>query len=441
MYKASALALSWRGQVSERKYQRLKQSLEDNPEFLQANPLKVIAHPEEAGKYVIIGGNMRRRALAALGYKDVPCAVLPPDTPAEKLRAYTILDNNNFGTWDFDAIAANWDKGEVEQWGLDIPDIVMETEEERREATEDDFTGDDIDEAPTRTHSGEVWRLGEHRLLVGDSTKEEDVQRLMRGEKADLLLTDPPYNVDYVKSKEALKKLGIGHKLSVERDIKNDNLPPAEFRAFLGKAFRAAAAVMRDGAAFYVWHIDHLAEDFRSQLEAAGLATRQTIIWYKNGMVIGHLDFQKIHEPCFYGWKGGAAHYFIHDRSQTTVYDDSTDYRKMDKRELLKVIRELTRPETMPTTVWREDKPQKSGLHPTMKPVRLFGRSVGNSTRQGEIVLDPFAGSGTAIIACEQLGRKCRAVELEPHYADAILMRWERLTGKRAIREEEAQKQ
>lgn len=402
------------------KYERLVQSLTEHPKFLETSPLKVYADPGKAGHYVIIGGNMRRRALSELGYKEVPCAVIAPDTPVEELRAYTIIDNNSYGTWDIEAIEADWDMDELEKWGIDLPDITMEAERKERDAEEDGFSGDDVDNAPTRTHGGELWALGEHRMLVGDSTRPEDMERLTGGAMADLLLTDPPYNVDYQgDTRDRLK-------------IANDKMSDRRFLEFLTAAFRNAAQAMRAGASFYIWHASMRSDCFNEAVRAAGLQCTQLIIWYKNALVLGRSDYQWIHEPCLYGWKEGAAHYFSYDRSQTTVYDDTVDYRKMDKRELLKVIQELTRPSTVPTTVWREDKPARSELHPTMKPVRLFGRSVRNSTRPGDTVLDPFAGSGTAIIACEQLGRRCLSMEYEPRYADAILARWERMTGKKA---------
>lgn len=237
----------------------------------------------------------------------------------------------------------------------------------------------------------------------------------------DLLLTDPPYNVDYQGgTKDKLK-------------IANDNMDDVAFISFLTAAFNCAIQSMRQGAAFYVWHADSKGFEFRTALQEVGLTLRETLIWVKNSLVLGRQDYQWRHEPCLYGWKEGAAHYFIDDRSQSTVIEDAgVDYRKMKKDELLKVVQRLT-DVSVPNTVIYEDKPTKNDIHPTMKPVKLMARLIRNSTRQGETVLDLFGGSGSTMIACEQIGRKCFTMEFDPKYCDAILARWEKLTGEKAV--------
>lgn len=204
------------------------------------------------------------------------------------------------------------------------------------------------------------------------------------------MLTDPPYNVNYEgKTKDKLK-------------IQNDKMDNDGFRAFLVDAFKAADSAMREGAAFYIWHADSEGLNFRGACADVGWKVRQCLIWNKNAMVMGRQDYQWKHEPCLYGWKEGAGHFFTDKRNLTTVID--------------------------------ENKPQRNGEHPTMKPVPLFARLIDNSSRPGEIVLDLFGGSGTSVIACEQTGRKCLTMELDPHYCDVIIARWEKLTGETAVK-------
>ena len=239
-----------------------------------------------------------------------------------------------------------------------------------------------------RSKPGEVYQLGRHRLMCGSSTDPQQVKTLMGGSLSDLLLTDPPYGVDYVG--------GTGMM------IENDNLAGEEFLQFLRDAFSAADQVMKPGAAFYIWHADSNGAIFRNACSLIGWKVRQCLIWVKNSIVMGRQDYQWKHEPCLYGWKDGAAHDWENDRKQTTVLE--------------------------------YDKPLKSELHPTMKPVPLFDYLMRNNTKAGDIVLDLFAGSGTTIIAAEQNGRKAFCMELDPKYCDVIIDRWETFTGKKAER-------
>ena len=207
---------------------------------------------------------------------------------------------------------------------------------------------------------------------------------------ADLYLTDPPYNVDYTgKTKDALK-------------IENDKKENEEFKDFLLTAFSAADKVLKKGASFYIWHADSEGFNFREAVNEVGWMMKQCLIWNKNSMVIGRQDYQWKHEPCLYGWKPGASHKWYGDRKQTTVID--------------------------------YNRPTRNAEHPTMKPVGLFGYLISNSTKKNDLVLDTFGGSGTTIIACEQLGRRCDMMELDPHYCDVIIARWEKLTGKEAVK-------
>lgn len=211
-------------------------------------------------------------------------------------------------------------------------------------------------------------------------------------------------------------------------------MPEADFRQFLTKAFACADAVMEPGAAFYIWHGESSGLSFRIAAEAAGWQVRQCLIWNKNHFVLGRQDYQWKHEPCLYGWKSGGGHYFFDSRSEATIIeDDHTDLKKLKKEEMLKLLQDIFAAKKA-TTIIDCDKPLADADHPTMKPVRLIGYLVRNSSKKGDIVLDAFGGSGTTLIACEQLGRKARLMEIDPHYCDVIIARWEKLTGNKAIK-------
>lgn len=432
--------------ISDPQLQRLVKSLLVFPEMLQLRPIVV----DETN--TALGGNMRYRALTAITtmsadeiretletsldynkkteaeknilldhwaeWQQNPTAIIVRAsqlTEAQK-REFIIKDNVAFGDWDDKALTADFDPDELVDWGLgDIDDTPDE-----EEAEEDDFGEEDAANAATRCNPGDIWMLGRHRLMCGDSTKEADVAKLMGGEQADLLLTDPPYNVDYQGgTKDKMK-------------IANDNMDDVAFVGFLTAAFNCAIQAMRPGAAFYVWHADSKGFEFRSALKEVGMTLRETLIWVKNALVLGRQDYQWKHEPCLYGWKDGAAHYFTEDRAQSTVIEDAAvDYRKLKKDELLKIVLELTS-DKIPTTVIYENKPTKNDIHPTMKPVKLMARLIRNSTRPKELVLDLFGGSGSTMIAAEQIDRRCFMMEFDPKYCDAILARWEKLTGEEA---------
>lgn len=248
--------------------------------------------------------------------------------------------------------------------------------------------------------------------MCGDSTKIEDVRLLMNGVKCDLLLTDPPYNVAVSNSQGMT--------------IENDNLSPDEFNNFLDKCFDCAYEVMRDGAAFYIWHASSTQRDFENALNKSGLEVRQQLIWVKNQFNIGRQDYQWRHEPCFYGWKDGK-HYFHKKRNKSTVFDDTLELETMGTDELRELIKNIV------NTVIYADKPTSNSEHPTMKPIPLMVKQIQNSSRVGDKVLDLFGGSGSTLIACEELNRQCYVMEYDPKYVDVIIKRWETLTGEKAV--------
>ena len=291
--------------------------------------------------------------------------------------------------------------------------------EEEKEVEEDEFEPQPLEEPKSRV--GQVYKLGRHRLIVGDSTDQAVIDKLMDGAEADLLITDPPYNVDYTgKTKDALK-------------IENDKMSDSHFRQFLVDALSACNKVMKPGAAFYIWHADSEGFNFRGACHDIGWTVRQCIIWNKNTMVLGRQDYQWKHEPCLYGWKEGAGHYFVDDRKQTTVLEDakSLDFKSMKKPELIQLLEEIFA-DKISTSVLNEKKPAASEFHPTMKPLKLIGRLVKNSSKPEQNVLDSFGGSGSTLMVCEQLNRTCYTCELDPKYADVIIERWEQYTGEKA---------
>lgn len=335
---------------------------------------------------VIVAGHTRYKAAKKLKMSEVPC-IIADDLTDEQIKAFRLADNKvaEKAEWDFDLLNAELD---------DIIDLDMELfgfedalQDDAEEAVEDEFEV----ELPAEPKSklGDIYQLGNNRLMCGDSTVLEDVEKLMGGEQADMLLTDPPYNVNYEgKTKDKLK-------------IKNDHMGNDNFRQFLTDAFSNADMVMKPGAVFYIWHADSEGYNFRGACFDAGWTVRQCLIWNKNSMVLGRQDYQWKHEPCLYGWKEGAGHLWASDRKQTTVINF--------------------------------DKPTRNDMHPTMKPIPLFDYQIKNNTKGGDVVLDLFGGSGTTIMACEQNGRRGYSMEYDPRYVDVIVDRWEKFTGAKAV--------
>lgn len=334
----------------------------------------------------IIEGHGRLIAAKQLGMKEVPIIRLD-SLSDEQRRAYILIHNQltmNTG-FDVDMLnveLANITEIDMTEFDFEIPDAFASDE-----AVEDGYD-EELPEEP-KAKLGDIYQLGRHRLMCGDSTDPECVKALMDGNLADLLITDPPYNVAYEgKTKEKLT-------------IQNDKMENSDFRQFLRDAFSAANTVLKPGGVFYIWHADSEGYNFRGACADIGWTVRQCIIWNKNTMVLGRQDYQWKHEPCLYGWKDGSGHLWASDRKQTTVIDFK--------------------------------KPVASRIHPTMKPIGLFDYQIQNNTKGQDIVLDIFSGSGTTIMACEQNGRCAYAMELDPRYVDAAIDRWEKFTGEKAV--------
>ena len=417
--------------INKKQFETLKTSLQNNADYFEARPIIL---SNRTGELVILAGNQRYKAAKSLGLESVP-TILLEGLSEEREREIVIRDNVENGDWDVDALANEWDAGQLQDWGVDLPEMESVTEIIEDEAPEPEL------EEPAKSKLGEIYQLGNHRLMVGDSTDASQVAALMDGELADLLVTDPPYNVNYGSRGKLYQEKatqGLNYQAGKDdRTILNDNMDDQSFREFLTDAFAAADASMKPGAAFYIWHSDTEGYNFRTAVRAVEWTLRQCLVWVKDTLVLGRQDYQWIHEPCLYGWKDGAGHYFVDIRTETTAFDDEKDINEMTNSELKEAVRIMR--EASKLSIIREDKPKRSEEHPTMKPVKLIARLIGNSSRERERVLDIFGGSGTTMIACEQLGRSCYMMELDPHYADVIIERWEKFTGDKAIKIKEAE--
>jgi site-specific DNA-methyltransferase (adenine-specific) len=365
---------------------------------------------------VIVAGHTRVKAAKQIGMTSVPC-VIADDLTEEQLKAYRLADNKTaeLAEWDFEKLHEELkalNAFDMDIFGFDtLPDIMNEMNDST-EISIDDI----LDKEETKTKRGDIWLLGQHRLICGDCTDKDIIAQLMDGAKADLLLTDPPYNV-------AIEN-------SAGMTIQNDNMSDTAFYEFLFSAFSVANTAMKEGAGFYIWHGESEGLNFRKACNAVKWNLKQCIIWVKSQITIGRQDYQWKHEPCLYGWKGGGSHYFIKNRKQATVIDEDIDVEFMTAEELRKVITDIMEQ----SSILREEKPQKNSDHPTMKPIPLIKKQVKNSTRKNGIVLDIFGGSGTTLLACEELSRICYMVELDPKYCDVIIKRWETLTGEKAVK-------
>ncbi len=332
---------------------------------------------------VIVVGHTRWLAAKKLGLIEVPC-LIASDLTDEQIAAYRLADNktNELATWDFEKLKTEFKS---------ISDIDMsQFGFEELEASLDDVKDDEFDEKGAISETpyskkGDIFILGNHRLMVGDSTLKDDVDKLCEDRSVDLVLTDPPYNVDY-EGQDGMK-------------IQNDKQSDEDFYNFLLSAFKNMFEHTKPGGVIYCFHADTEGLNFRNAFKNAGFKLAECLIWVKNSLVLGRQDYQWRHEPCLYGWKEGVGHYFVDDRTQDTILE--------------------------------YDKPRNNNLHPTQKNIELVSKLILNSSRKDETILDLFGGSGTTLIAAEQLGRKTLMMELDEKYADVIVKRF--ITLKRSV--------
>ena len=375
---------------------------------------------------MVIEGHGRLLALKSLGVKEAECIRLVGLTDDQK-RAYIHIHNQLTMNTGFDMDILTQELKSIEGidmsfFGFDMDfSIDQDFDFDDGQNVEDELLSSSAAKDP-RTKRGQLWQLGRHRLMVGDSTSEEDVDKLTGGEAMDLCITDPPYNVNY--------EGGTQEKLT----IINDDMDDLSFYRFLQNFYAQMLRVLKYGASYYIFHADTEGLNFRAALQEAGGQVKQNLIWVKNSLVLGRQDYQWKHEPILYGWKDGAGHYFVNDRCQTTVFENKPDLDSMTREELADLAEKLlAKLEEIPTSIIHHDKPVRSELHPTMKPVALCEKLIQNSSKRGEKVIDFFGGSGSTLMACEETGRICYTMELDTRYADVIINRWEEATGEKAV--------
>lgn len=372
----------------------------------------------------IINGHTRWKAAKKLKLKTVP-VIIADDLTEEQVKAFRLADNKvaEIAQWDIELLLSeieSVDNLDMTLFGFTDSDYTLDDFED--EETDTDISEDEIEnegDSVSSVEYGDIYQLGRHRLMCGDSTSAGDMKELVDGEKIDLYVTDPPYNVAYEgKTEEAMT-------------IQNDSMDDASFRQFLRDAFSVADQHLKPGGAFYIWHADSEGLNFRAAVKETGWLLKQNLVWVKNSIVLGRQDYQWKHEPCLYGWKDGASHYFIDNRSLATVIEeDEENLKEMTKGELISYIK--TMQGNSPTSIFYEDKPVRSDIHPTMKPLKLIARCVLNSSRKGERVLDSFNGGGSTLMVCEKTERIYYGMELDPVYVERTIKRWEEETGLKA---------
>lgn len=397
---------------------------ENNPRFNDEAVDKVASSIKEFGfkvplvvdkNNIIVAGHTRLKAAKKLKIKEVP-VIVADDLTEEQIKAFRLADNkvSEFSYWNDDLL-----KLELDGLNLDMSDFGFELDLEiQTEVHEDDVPTID-DEVEAVAKLGQVWQLGDHRLMCGDSTSYSDVVKLMNDRLADVVVTDPPYNMNYQ---------GAGNSTDREnKKIKNDNLPDDVFEEFLINVYKNINEFLKNKGSFYVFYKELGKGVFITSCDKAGLTFKQNLIWLKNQLVLGGSKYQNIYEPCVFGCKGKSIGFWYGKRNKTSVIEH---FDLMSENELRNAIKELI--DDLNSDVVRVDKPLKNDLHPTMKPVKLLSHFINNSSVTGDVVLDLFGGSGSTMIACEQLNRSCYMMEYDPKFVDVIIKRWETFTGKEA---------
>jgi site-specific DNA-methyltransferase (adenine-specific) len=367
--------------IKDDKFKKLVKSIKDFPQMLELRPIVIDENN------IVLGGNMRLKACIEAGLTDVPVKQAKELTEEQK-KEFIVKDNVGYGEWDWDDLANNWDEQLLADWGLDIPNFDATV----LDAEEDNFAVPDGG-SETEIVLGDLFEIGEHRLLCGDSTQTDTYIKLMNGQLADMVITDPPYNVALgMETKEQAK---ARNRRTDGLVIQNDKMSNDDFYKFLYDFYTALSTAVKKGGSIYVWYASSEVVNFVSAMVDAGWLYKQELIWNKTSMIMGRQDYQWKHEPCLYGWLDGASHNWYSDRKQTTIIDF--------------------------------DKPSRNGEHPTMKPIGLFAYQIQNSSKSNDIVIDSFGGSGTTMVACHQLNRKGYLVEFDPKYCQVIVDRMKKL--------------
>lgn len=366
---------------------------------------------------IVIAGNGTLEAARQLEWDEIDIVQVPEDWTKDQAKAFALADNRTaeLATWNNEVLQQQL--SELEEVGMSVADFGFQAAEVPIidvETFEDEMPP--IPEEPT-SKVGDMYKLGEHYLLCGDSTKTENISKVLQGRLADCVFTDPPYNVAY--------EGGTKEKLTIQ----NDDMDEYQFSEFLYNFYDAAYQNTKEGGPIYVCHADSSGNAFRNNMLKSGWLLKQCLIWVKNSLVLSRQDYNWQHEPILYGWKPGAAHSWYGPFTNTTVIDHAKEL--LEKKNKDEIVEFLTQALETSTAI-RENRPSRNDIHPTMKPVNLVARLLKNSMVRGQIVLDPFGGSGSTLIAAEQLGVKAAIVELDPKYVDAIIKRWENLTGEKA---------
>ena len=400
-------------ELTKDQYKQLKDSLQ---RFGIVDPIIINSNPER--KNIVIGGHQRIKVAADLDMFEIPCVEF--DLTQEKEKELNVRLNKNTGQWDYDILANEFELEDLIDWGFNSDELAIPDPEPEVGLTDPDAVPEV--EVPI-TKPGDLWQLGEHRLLCGDSTKAEDIGKLIQDRKIDLIFTDPPYGVSYTGTSGESKK---------EWDpINGDNLRDESLYNFLKDAFVNLDKYTEDGTPAYIFHASSTQIEFQKALEIAGFRIKQQLIWHK-GMVLSRSDYHWTHEPMFYAVKGDKNCKWHGDRTHRTIWEDKEkDLTKLTKKELLEIVEAMNDN----TTTW-EIKKDAAALykHPTQKPVDLSIKAIKNNTQPGATVLDHFSGSGSTLIGAECTKRKCLALEYDPKYCDVIIERLQQFTGQIAVK-------
>ena len=384
--------------LTDENFNKLRQSILEKG-------FKLVLHVwKNAGVNYLIDGHQRAHVLKqikkqGIDVPKIPCAIIEAENYSQA-KETVLLAVSQYGKIDKDGFEEFISGEDFNLDDFDFPDFdfEMDIESESKDGLIDDDATPETEQNEYNVSKGDVWILGEHRIMCGDSTNKAEVNKLMGGNKADMVLTDPPYNVGV--NDESAESLKARNRRSDGLTIQNDKMSEDDFLEFLSKVFKTTELVMEEGASIYVFYADSMTIPFMSTFMGAGFHFAQNVIWNKQNFVMTRKDYHYKHEPCLYGWKKGAAHNWFTDRKQSSV--------------------------------WDFDRPFRNELHPTMKPIELLLYPIKNSSKEKDIVYEPFCGSGSTLIACEKTGRRCYGMELDEHYCSVTIKRWEDFTGEKA---------